>query len=263
MQRDAKDAGGIDVMTTTARRVAMVTGAARGIGRATAYLLARRGYQLALVDRDEAGIARVAEELRRTGAQTEAWVVDVASPPDVERVVQIASQSFGRIDLLVHAAGIMSTASVEDCPPGEWEHVLAVNLTGTFAACHSVVPIMKAQGGGAIVVLSSQAARSGSTIAGVAYVATKAGILGMVRHMAYHLASAGIRVNAVAPGMVDTDMPRAHFSMETIEQALSAVPVHRMASPEEVAEAIAFLGSDAASYISGETLYISGGRSGD
>ena len=251
-------------MTTTAiRRVALVTGAARGIGRATAHLLARKGYHLALVDRDEAALDRVAVELLRTDAQTESWVVDVASPPDVEHIVRAASLSFGRIDLLVHAAGIMSTAMVEDCPPDEWEHVLRVNLTGTFAACRSVVPIMKAQGGGAIVVLSSQAARSGSTIAGIAYVATKAGILGMVRQMAYQLASAGIRVNAVAPGMVDTDMPRAHFSADTIEQAISAVPVHRMASPEEVAEAIAFLGSDAASYITGETLYISGGRGGE
>jgi len=249
--------------TTAARRVAMVTGAARGIGRATARLLAHKGYQLALVDRDAAALDGVAEELRGNAVRTEVWVVDIASPPDVELAIQAAAGSFGRIDLLVHAAGIMSVASVEDCLPDEWQRVLAVNLTGTFAACRSVIPVMKAQGGGAIVTLSSQAARSGGTIAGIAYVATKAGILGMVRQMAYQLASAGIRVNAVAPGMVDTDMPRTHFSSDTIEQALSTVPVHRMASPEEVAEAIAFLGSDAASYITGETLYVSGGRSGD
>lgn len=241
----------------------MVTGAARGIGRATAYLLARQGYRLALIDLEEAALARVGAELHRTDGQTRTWVADVGSPSDMEHTVLAAAQTFGRIDLLVHAAGIMSTAKLEDCPPDEWERVLRVNLTGTFAVCRSVVPIMKAQDGGSIVVLSSQAARSGSTIAGIAYVATKAAILGMVRQMAYQLASAGIRINAVAPGMVDTDMPRAHFSTDTLEQAMSSIPVHRMASPEEVAEAIAFLGSPVAGYITGETLFISGGIGGN
>ena len=241
----------------------MVTGAARGIGKATALLLARQGHDLALLDRDEADLDRTTEGLRRIGAKAEAWIVDVAQPSEVGRVAGAALQSFGRIDLLVHAAGIMSVANVEDCPPDEWARVLAVNLTGTFAVCRCVVPIMQSQSSGSIVLLSSQAARSGSTVAGIAYVATKAGILGMVRQMAYHLAPAGIRVNAVAPGFVDTDMPHAHFPPDVIRQALLTIPARRMASPEEVAQAVAFLGSDAAAYITGETLYVSGGRSCD
>jgi 3-oxoacyl-[acyl-carrier protein] reductase len=242
-----------------AGRTALVTGAARGIGRATAQRLAAEGAQIVLWDRDEEALERARAELSETGARVRARRVDVADAHHVMEAMEASSDDFGRLDLVVHAAGVMSTADIEACAPEEWERVLAVNLTGTFAVCRAGIPALRRQGRGAIVLVSSGASKSPCTISGVAYVATKAGILGMVRQLAYRLGPQGIRVNAVAPGFIDTDMPRLSFPREVIERSVSAIPARRMGTAEEVAEAICYLGSDAAAYVNGETLDVNGG----
>jgi NAD(P)-dependent dehydrogenase (short-subunit alcohol dehydrogenase family) len=257
-----------------ADRVALVTGAASGIGRATAVRLASEGAAVAVVDRDEAGAAETVRLIRAAGGSAAAFRCDVASSASVNEAVAAVRTQLGTVDVLVNVAGIGDTAGLEGVAgvsDERWNAVLAVNLSGPFFLSRAVLPAMVERGRGAIVNVSSLAGRSKSAMGGYAYSSSKAGLLGLTRHLAFDYGPRGVRVNAICPGGVDTPMLRAAGVREARsddEQAARAarmaayqyfMPIKRISSPDEQAAAIAFLASDEASYINGVSLDVNGG----
>jgi len=257
-----------------AGRVAFVTGAASGIGRATALRLAREGAAVACVDRDGAGAAAVRAEVEALGARATDILCNVADTASVNAAAKAAEDRLGAVDILANVAGTADTAGlegIEGLDDERWNLVLAVNLGGPFRCCRALMPGMAARGRGAVVNVSSLAGRSKSANGGLAYTSSKAGLLGLTRHLAFDYGPRGVRVNAICPGGVDTPMLRAGG----IRQARSAeeseararrisayayfMPIRRLSSPDEQAAAIAFLASDDASYINGVSLDTNGG----
>ena len=256
-------------------RVALVTGAASGIGRATALRLASEGARVAVVDRDGAGAERVALEI---GAAARAFACDVASSAAVAAVARDAERALGPIDVLANVAGIgdRGGAPIEAIDDATFAGVLAVNLAGPFYFCRALVPGMAARGRGAVVNVSSLAGRTKSALGGLAYTASKSGLLGLTRHLAFDDGPRGVRTNAICPGGVDTPMIRAAAqareagargdageNLETMRAHSAALralmPIKRLSSADEQAAAIAFLASDDASYINGVSLDVNGG----
>jgi len=255
-------------------KIAVVTGAASGIGHATAVLLAREGAQIAVIDRNGDGAERTAAEIIATGAVARAYACDVADSAAVRASAARIEADFGRVDVLANVAGIGDTASgegIETIDDARWSLTLAVNLSGPFHLCRAFVPNMAARGAGAVVNVSSLAGRSKSANGGPAYSASKAGLLGLTRHLAFDYGPRGVRVNAICPGGVDTPMIRAggvrRARSEDDARARSSriaayeyfMPIKRLSRPEEQAAAIAFLASDEASYINGVALDVNGG----
>lgn len=257
-----------------AQRVALVTGAASGIGRATALLLSREGARVALLDRNGDGAAKTAAEIGAAGGEAWACACNVADSAAVRGVAAQVEQRFGRVDVLANVAGVGDTAGIdgiETIDDARWNLTLAVNLSGPFYLSRALLPGMAARGSGAIVNVSSLAGRSKSANGGPAYSASKAGLLGLTRHLAFDYGSRGVRVNAICPGGVDTPMIRAGGVRQarSPEEAQSRsdriaaygyfMPIKRLSTPEEQAAAIAFLASDDASYINGVALDVNGG----
>jgi NAD(P)-dependent dehydrogenase (short-subunit alcohol dehydrogenase family) len=240
-----------------AGKIALITGAGGGIGRETALLFAEEGMAVAAADVRLAGAAATAEEVRRTGGEALAIAVDVADPASVEAAVA-AAEGLGPLDVLVNCAGIYRVGGVESVAPEQWDDLLDVNLKGTFLTCRAVLPRMLARGRGSIVNLSSIAGRTRSTLAAPSYVASKAGVIGLTMSLAAQAAPHGVRVNAVAPGPADTDMIRS-LPPDLQARLLPAIPMGRLATAREVAQAITFLSSGAAAFITGETLNVNGG----
>lgn len=244
-----------------ANRTAIVTGAARGMGRATALALSREGADVLVADLDLAGAEGVARELLTLGRRSAAIQVDVSRASQVQQMVQRCRKLFGGIDILVNAAGVLTPTTGLGVSEEEWDTVLDINLKGTFLTCQAVVPFMKERGRGWIVNFSSSAGLVGSANGDVPYAAAKAGIAGLTKTLARLLAGSGINVNAVVPQLVDTEMP-LRGGQKTREQlhALGRnLPIGRVARPEEVAEVVLFLASEAASYVVGETIGVTGG----
>jgi len=255
-------------------RTALVTGGASGIGRATALLLAGEGAAVAVVDRDHAGALATREAIEATGGRAAEFLCDVAESGEVAATVATAEKALGPIDVLANVAGTgdsVTVAGIEALEDERWNRVLAVNLSGPFYMCRAVLPGMAARGRGAVVNVSSLAGRSKSAGGGPAYTSSKAGLLGLTRHLAFDYGPRGIRVNAICPGGVDTPMIRAGAAnlaanpdeSEMFLRRLAAyeffMPIKRLSSAEEQAAAIAFLASDEASYINGVSLDINGG----
>ena len=255
-------------------RTALVTGAASGIGRATAELLAAEGAAVAAVDVNAEALAATVEAIRTGGARAEAFACDVSSSREVARTAAAAESELGPVDVLANVAGIGDTANVEgleELADDRWARVMAVNLSGPFYLCRALLPGMAARGRGAVVNVSSLAGRSKSDNGGPAYTASKAGLLGLTRHLASDDGPRGVRVNAICPGGVDTPMIRAGGAAAAASQAeadartarVSAytwfMPIKRLSAPEEQASVIAFLASDDASYINGVALDVNGG----
>jgi NAD(P)-dependent dehydrogenase (short-subunit alcohol dehydrogenase family) len=255
-------------------RVALVTGAASGIGRATAVRLASEGATIAVVDREEAGAAETVRLIRGVGGTAAPFTCDVASSAAVNATVAAIAASLGAVDVLVNVAGIGDTAGIDGVSgvsDDRWNAVLAVNLSGPFFLSRAVLPTMVERGKGAIVNVSSLAGRSKSAMGGYAYSSSKAGLLGLTRHLAFDYGPKGVRVNAICPGGVDTPMLRAAGVREARSEAeqdarlarMNAyqffMPIKRISQPEEQAAAIAFLASDDASYINGVSLDVNGG----
>ncbi|MEO6026236.1 MAG: SDR family NAD(P)-dependent oxidoreductase [Candidatus Binatia bacterium] len=255
-------------------KVALVTGAASGIGRATAMRLASEGAAVAVVDRAEGGATETVQLVRDAGGTAESFLCDVADSASVKDTVAAIAVQLGPVDVLVNVAGIGDTAGLEGIAgvlDERWNAVLAVNLSGPFYLSRAVIPAMIERGWGAIVNVSSLAGRSKSAMGGYAYSSSKAGLLGLTRHLAFDYGPKGIRVNAICPGGVDTPMLRAAGVREArseAEQAARAarmnayqyfMPIKRVSQPEEQAAAIAFLASDDASYINGVALDVNGG----
>jgi NAD(P)-dependent dehydrogenase (short-subunit alcohol dehydrogenase family) len=240
-------------------RIALVTGAGLGMGRAVAKALAARGAKIVVNDVNQRQANTVAAELRDNGSEAIAIPADVSAAPEVRRMVEEAVFCFGTIHVLINNAGVLRPTRVLDIPEEEWDWVLAVNLKGTFLCSQAVLPLMIANQWGRIVNVSSTAGKSVSTIGGAHYTAAKAGVLGFTRHLAKEVAVHGITVNAVCPGLIDTEMVRATIDEERREAYARGFPIPRLGRPGEVAELVAFLVSDRAAYITGAALDINGG----
>lgn len=230
-----------------AGRTALITGAAGGIGSATAALLAEEGARVALADLGPP-----------EGDYAASVTLDVTSEESVRRAVAEVEQRLGRIDILVNCAGIYRIGQLADVDPAAWDELMNINLRGTYLMCRAVLPGMLERGAGSIVNLSSISGRTKSTLAAPSYVASKAGVIGLTMALASQSAPRRVRVNAVAPGPVDTEMIRG--LPDALKPGLLAtIPLGRLATARGIAQAIAFLASDAASHITGETLNVNGG----
>lgn len=239
-------------------QVAIVTGAGQGMGAATAARLAHEGATVVVSDINESKTARVAEEINNSGGRAIFAKTDVTKEDEVASMVGCAIDTYGSVSILVNNAGILYPTRIDDVTKAEWDQVLDVNLNGTFLCSKAVLPTMKQKGYGRIVNMSSSAGRSVSTLGGVHYTAAKAGVLGLTRAMAKEVAPFGITVNAVCPGLIDTEMVRIECTPERIKGYEESFPISRLGTPEEVAQLILFLVSDS-QYITGASIDINGG----
>jgi NAD(P)-dependent dehydrogenase (short-subunit alcohol dehydrogenase family) len=241
-------------------KVALVTGAQQGIGKAIALRFAAEGAHVALNYLDDAAAAEaIAAQIRAGGQRCVLVRADVASAKDVLRLVETAERELGLVDVLVNNAGIFPRVPFLEITEEVWDSVHGVNLRGAFLCGQAVARRLVALGRpGAIINLASSAAFRGSD-RGTHYVASKAGVLGLTRGMALELAQHRIRVNAIAPGLTDTAQPRYGMTEEELQDASRRVPLGRMAAPEEIAATAAFLASDDASQITGQVVHVNGG----
>lgn len=238
--------------------VALVTGASRGIGRAVAHQLAREGYRLALNARSEHALGACADALRAEGHAVLAVAADVASGAAVEALTERVLRSWGRLDVLVTCAGVYHARRFAELDEHSWRQMIEVHLTGTFLCAHHVAPVMIEQGRGAIVTVSSTSALTGGT-SGAHYAAAKGGVLSFSKALAKELAPHGVRVNTVIPSKVETDMLQGALDAGQADALRRAIPLGRWGQPDEVASVIAFLASDAAAYVVGAAVPVTGG----
>lgn len=240
-----------------ANRIAFVTGASRGIGKACAQALAAAGNKVVLAARNIEKLEEAASEIRGTGAEAFVAAIDLASPDSIKEAFAKASKDFGPIHILVNNAALTKDGLAMRMKRDDWDAVIQTNLSGSFFCIQQVLPSMVRERWGRIVNITSVVGESGNP--GQAnYVASKAGLIGLTKSLAQELASRNITVNAVAPGFVETDMT-AVLSDELKAKITEAVPLKRIGRPEEIAAAVRFLASDDASYITGHVLDVNGG----
>lgn len=238
-----------------------ITGAASGIGLATAQAAARLGAQVVALDRDRGALETMREEFAANDWPLMVVEVDIGSEASIRHAVEAIGASVASVDLLVNSAGIVSRGMFETTTADEWQRVLSINLSGSFFCLQHMVPLLRAGTGRAAVNVASLAAKRVSYTGGVSYTAAKAGILGLTRHAAFELASEKIRVNSVCPGPVLTAMTQRAIPEEERQKVAAMVPLGDWLSPDDVAQAILFLGSPAARMITGTSLDIDGGLS--
>ena len=241
-----------------ANRVAIVTGGARGIGRAIVAAFSAKGIVTVIADIDLDAAETAAGEVRDAGGEAWAIQVDISRTEQLAQMVTQTLARYGRLDILVNNAGILSSAPYDTVSESEWDRVMAVNLKGNFFAASEALKPMLAQGWGRIIYISSLSGRNGGVSAGPAYVAAKAAVIGITRHLARKVARNGITVNAVAPGTTETDILKM-YSDEEIAAQKNAILVGRLGKPEEIADTVAFLASDSAAFITGAVIDINGG----
>ena len=242
-----------------AGRVALVTGAARGIGLAVASRLLRDGDRVVFADRDGNEAERQVGILDASGDRTMAFVMDVTSPPSIQAAVSATVDRWGSIDLLVNNAGIAGRSRpLPELTDDDWRSVLEIDLTGVFYCCRAVVPHMQRQGWGRIVNIASIAGKEGNPNA-IPYSAAKAGVIGLTKALAKELATQGILVNAVTPAVIETDI-LSQVTPEHVTYMVSRIPMGRTGRPQEVAALVSWLCSDDCSFSTGAVFDISGGR---
>jgi len=238
-------------------RIAFITGASRGIGRACALALADAGARVVLAARQRDRLEEVAGEVRARGREAFVVEIDMTSPESIKAAFTKAAKEFGRVDILVNNAGTTRDGLAVRMKPEDWNEVLATNLTGAFSAIQQVLPGMMRERWGRIINITSVVGESGN--AGQAnYAASKAGLIGLTKSLAQEMASRNITVNAVAPGFIETDMT-AVLSAEMKQKLLDSIPLKRLGRPEDVAAAVRFLTSEEAGYITGHVLDVNGG----
>jgi 3-oxoacyl-[acyl-carrier protein] reductase len=238
-------------------RIALVTGASQGIGRACALELARAGATVALAARNEAKLAAVAAEIEAAGGQAAAFALDVSSEESIKAGAKAVIERFGKVEILVNNAGITRDGLMMRMKRADWDDVLGTNLTGAFLLTQALISPMLKNRWGRIVNISSVVGRTGQ--AGQAnYAASKAGLIGLTRSLAREFASRGITVNAVAPGYIETPMT-AVLDEKLRTSMLATIPLGRAGTDQDIAQSVAFLASDAAAYITGHVLDVNGG----
>jgi NAD(P)-dependent dehydrogenase (short-subunit alcohol dehydrogenase family) len=240
-------------------KVVIVTGAARGMGKATAAAFAREGARVVVNDVLPAAAERAADEIRAAGGAATAIAADVSRREEAQRLVEEAVRLFGTVDVLVNNAGILSRTALEAISEDEWDRVMAVNVKGVFLCSQAVFPVMQAKRYGKIVNVASSAGRSVSTFGGAAYTTSKAAVLGLTRHIAREGAPHGINCNSTSPGSMDTEMVRENATPERIAAESAKIPLGRLGTAEDEARLVLFLASDDAAYITGATVDINGG----
>lgn len=248
-------------MSDLGGKVALITGAATGIGRATAVLLAREGARVVIGDLDEPGASGTVEEITASGGSALYRRCDVGQEEDIYALVSAAEEEYGRLDVVFGNAGLLRTARLQELSTEDFERHLSVNLTANFLLAKHAAPAIRRQGGGSIIFMASAGGLRG-TRGSVAYNASKGGLVNMTRSLADELALDDIRVNCVCPGWVDTPFNRPfweHAGPGAEEDILKGVPLGRQSTPEEVAPAVVFLAGGGSSYITGQALVIDGG----
>lgn len=240
-------------------RSAIVTGAARGIGYSIARKLGSEGAGVVLCDRDEEALEESAAELDSEGLTTAAVHCDVTDRDHTRALVEETVAEFGSVDVLVNNAGISTHGSFTELTPGQWDEVIDVNLTGVFNCSHAAVPEL-IDGGGSIVNISSMAGRNISYHAAANYTASKWGVIGFTKHLAWDLGEHGVRVNAVCPGSTLTPMIESGTTPEDRAETEEKIPLDRWARPEDQADAVAYLVSEEGSYLTGTVIEVDGGK---
>jgi NAD(P)-dependent dehydrogenase (short-subunit alcohol dehydrogenase family) len=239
-------------------KVAIVTGGGSGIGRETCRTFAREGAHVAIVDLNLVAAQATAQEVTALGVQAMAIGADVSQPDDVQRMTDSVLEQLGRIDVLVNAAGIFQATPIEELSVEDWDKLMRVNLRSVFLCSQAAMKVMKRQRSGKIVSIASLAAQVGGVFAGANYSAAKAGIVTFTKSLAKQVAGFNVNVNCVNPGPCDTPMAR-EWPPDAVEKTLSQCPLGRLAQPQEIANVIVFLASDAASYIHGAHVDVNGG----
>jgi len=239
-------------------KVAIVTGAGRGIGKAIAIALTREGASVIINDVDIQTAEKVTKEIKSLGWKALAIQADVSDSKEVNQMVQSAIKKFKRVDILVNNAAIIKRGSIEDLNEEDWDRVMDVNLKGAFNCMKAVAGIMKKQRYGKIVNISSIAGKIGDLASAPCYGASKAGMICLAKSLARELAAYNINVNVVAPHAIKTDMSK-EWSEEKRKNIIANIPLGRMGEPEDIAEAVVFLVSDKAKFITGEVLDVNGG----
>jgi len=237
-------------------KVAIITGAARGIGREIAVTLADAGANIVVADINLEGANKVIEEIvdEKRGLAVK---VDVSLKKDVDLMISKVLKKFSTVDILVNNAGVCYRRSFEEISESEWDKIMAINLKGTFLCCQAVLPIMKRKKRGCIINLTSLAAKTGGILVGAHYSASKAGVTSLTKSLAKYAAKYGINVNAVSPGFIDTEMTK------DFDYDISTVPLGRLGTPADVAKVVRFLTSNDAKYVTGEIIDVDGGVSTD
>jgi NAD(P)-dependent dehydrogenase (short-subunit alcohol dehydrogenase family) len=238
--------------------IAIVTGAGQGIGRAIALGMAREGASVFIADLNGANGTAVKQEITARGGRAAALCTDISEEQSVRAMVDVALKEFHRIDILVNNAGIFPTSPVEEMQEEEWDRVIGTNLAGTFLCSKAVVPHLLARRSGRIISLTSGRAFQGAKN-GAHYAASKAGIIGFSKSLALELAPHGITVNVLCPGITDTAQPRGHQTEEQIYAQGQRVPLGRIGQPEDLVGPAIFLASEAARFITGQTILANGG----
>lgn len=238
-------------------RSAIVTGGAGGIGKQTAIRLAQAGASVCISDVSETAIASALKESEELGLNAIGFLADITNRSKVAEMVTLCKETFGSVDILVNCAGIYKDRYFKDMTEAEWNQTLDINLGGVYNCCREVVNVMIENGYGRIITLTSQAGISGSVMHSH-YAASKAAIVGLTCSLAKELAEYGINVNCVAPGIIETEMT-SRYTPERVAHFNSLIPLSRFGKPDEVAKVIAFLASEDSSYMTGQTINVTGG----
>ena len=239
-------------------RIAIVTGAGQGIGRALALGLAREGAKVVVAEINEKNAIAVKREIDAGGGTAVALRTDVSDEPSVQAMVGDSLREFGSIDILINNAGIFPVSSVEEMREEDWDRVIGTNLIGAFLCSKAVAGIFLQQGSGRVISITSGRAFQGAKNA-AHYASSKAGIIGFSKSLAFELAPRQITVNVICPGITDTAQPRWHQSEEQIYAQAQKIPLGRIGQPEDLVGAAVFLASDAAAFITGQTVIVNGG----
>ncbi len=242
-------------------KVALVTGARRGMGKSHALALAKQGAKVAVTDISQEECQLVVDEIKSTGAEAVAFKMDVSNKADIDAVFDSVIEQFGRLDILVNNAGVFDPKAFLEITESEWDKTININLKGQFLCAQRAAKEMAKNRWGRIINIASIA--SGQTGIGMEwgahYTASKGGVIGMSETLAIELAPLGVNVNVVAPGAIDTPMLRAGAEAEELKKYIEKIPLKRIGKPEEVSVAVVFLASEEASYITGATIFVDGG----